>query len=273
MSETKQKSLGFNLTDRVAIVTGGTSGIGLAIAHALLDHGCKVLVGSSTAAKVSSAQEELAKDRAAGVVTATLMDMIDPAAFDLALDLTVKTYGRVDILVNCAGVNQKKPTLDVTPEELSRIMTINFTSPFHACQSFARQVMKQGREIGQQPYSIVNICSITSFQGMSEVTAYACSKSALLGLTRQLAVEWPMKYGIRVTGVAPGVVVADQNRKILSTGDRGKRIKMTTPAERFGTAEVPYIGNQELSPTTFSDFVSVCVRAVPRGSSRHFVAS
>lgn len=231
-------SLSFELTGKTALVTGGTSGIGRATAQALLDRGCNVLVGSRTAEKVRAAQQALSAGRAGGRVVATTLDVARPESFDAALRQAVEAFGRVDILVNCAGTNLKKPTLDVTDAEHRAIFDVNYFGPFHACQAFARQCIAQGPpEESGGGYGIVNICSVTSFLALSEVTTYAATKGALLALTRQLAVEWPRLYGIRVNAVAPGFVPADQNRQILKSGDRGRRILENTPLQRFGEPE------------------------------------
>ena len=228
--------LSFDLTGKVAVITGGTSGIGLAIARAMLDRGARVLVGSRGAEKVAAARQELSTGRDPGSVLATQLDVADPRSFDAALSLCVEQFGRADILVNCAGANFKKPTLDVQEQEHRQLMEINYFGPFHACQAFARQCIAQGLpDMDGGGYSIVNVCSVTSFRGLVEVTCYATSKGALLALTRQLAVEWPRLYGIRVNAIAPGFVPADQNRQILRSGDRGRRILESTPMERFGT--------------------------------------
>jgi NAD(P)-dependent dehydrogenase (short-subunit alcohol dehydrogenase family) len=232
------ESLHFDLSDKVALITGGTSGIGLAIAAAMLEHGARVLIGSRGSEKVARARDELADGRDATRIIATQLDVADPGSFDAAMAKCIERFGRVDILVNCAGANFKKPTLDVQEDEHRRLMDINYFGPFHACQAFARQCIAQGPpDPDRGGYSIVNICSVTSFRGLVEVTCYATSKGALLALTRQLAVEWPRLYGIRVNAIAPGFVPADQNREILRSGDRGRRILENTPMERFGTPQ------------------------------------
>ncbi len=230
-------SLRFDLTGKVALVTGGTSGIGKAIAETLLDHGARVLVGSSSVEKVETAQRDLSQGRKDGCVQATQINVADLASVQAAFATAIKTFGQVDILINCAGTNLKKPTLDVTPDELKRVMDINFTGSFYAAQCMARHIQERGGvSLEDGGASIVNVCSVTSFLALSEVTTYAASKGALLALTRQLAVEWT-KLGIRTNAIAPGFVPADQNRKILESGDRGKRILQNTPLERFGNPE------------------------------------
>jgi len=231
-------ALTFNLTGKVALVTGGTSGIGLATAEALLDHGAQVVVGSRSAEKVKAAGETLAEGREAGAVVSTTLDVSDRASVDAAIDLACNTFGRIDLLINNAGSNLKKPTLDVEEDEHRWLFDVNYFGPFYAAQAFARRCAEQGApDAAAGGYSLVNVCSVTSFLALSEVTTYAGTKGAMLALTRQLAVEWPRLYGIRVNAIAPGFVPADQNRKILESGDRGRRILMNTPLERFGDPE------------------------------------
>lgn len=229
-------SLSFDLTNKVALVTGGTSGIGKAIAHALLDHGAKVVVGSRSQDKIESAHADLAQNNHADDVIATHIDVTDYSTTDAAIAKAVESFGRLDILINCAGTNMKKPTLEMTDEDERWIMDVNYFGAVHAAKAAAKQMIAQGPPPEEFGYTIVNICSVTSFLALSEVTAYACSKGAMLALTRQLSVEW-IKHGIRTNGIAPGFVPADQNRQILKSGDRGRRILECTPAERFGTPE------------------------------------
>jgi len=243
------QSLSFDLTGQTAIVTGGTSGIGQAIAEALLDAGANVATGSRTPEKVEAAKATLSQGRDASKLLVSRLDVSDASSFQSLLDEAASKFGRVDILVNNAGGNLKKPTVDVEDDEHRRLFDLNYFGPFVASQVFARQIMKQNGgaiedgsgtdRIGQTGFggSIVNVCSVTSFLALSEVTTYAATKGALLALTRQLAVEWPRSAGIRVNAIAPGFVPADQNREILKSGDRGRRILEATPMQRFGTPE------------------------------------
>jgi len=245
-------TLPFDLTGQVALVTGGTSGIGQAICEALLDAGASVATGSRTAEKIDAARETLAAGRDAEKLLVTGMDVADPTSVPNAIAEAVKQFGRVDILVNNAGTNLKKATEDVTDQEHRQLFDINYFGPFQASQAFARQIGKQNEQACGEASPkdatlrmdepnfggvIINTCSVTSFLALSEVTTYAASKGALLALTRQLAVEWPQRYGIRVNAIAPGFIPADQNREILKSGDRGRRILENTPQQRFGTPE------------------------------------
>jgi NAD(P)-dependent dehydrogenase (short-subunit alcohol dehydrogenase family) len=245
-------SLSLTLSGKTVLVTGGTSGIGKGIAEALLDAEANVVIGSRKPENIAAAGKELSAGRDAEKLLAVQLDVAEPESFDAALAAAVEKYGRVDALINCAGTNLKKPTEEVTAEEHRRLFDINYFGPFHASQAFCRQVMKQNEQaVGAAAPEdatqrmdtagfggvIVNVCSVTSFLALSEVTTYAGSKGALLALTRQLAVEWPQKYGIRVNAIAPGFVPAEQNREILKSGDRGRRILEATPLQRFGTPE------------------------------------
>jgi len=222
-------ALSFDLTGKTALVTGGTSGIGKAIAEALLTHNARVVVGSRSEEKVQNARQELG-DRFGEAARVGSLDVSDRQSIDAAFDEANQAFGGASVLVNCAGANQKKPTVDVTEDEMRHLMRVNFDGAFYACQTFARRLIDRG---GEDEASIINICSVTSFMGLTEVTPYACAKSALWALTRQLAVEWP-PHGIRTNAIAPGFVPADQNRQILRSGDRGRRILENTPMARFG---------------------------------------
>jgi len=213
-------ALSFDLTGQSALVTGGTSGIGKAIAEALLDAGAGVVVGSRKAEKVEAAQKDLSAGRDGSKIVARHLDVTDRASIDAALQATADAFGRVDILVNCAGANLKKPTIDIEEDEHRFIMEVNYFGPFYASQAFARLCEKQGApDATTGGYSIVNVCSVTSFLALSEVTTYACSKGALLALTRQLAIEWPRLYGIRVNGIALTTTFTDFTFAVWKNAD------------------------------------------------------
>ncbi len=224
----------FDLTGKVALITGGGSGIGKAIAAAFVQQGAKVLVGSRTLEKIESTVAELnqlapgdsADQPAAGVA----LDVTNDASVQRAIKKAIDTLGGLHIVVNSAGIMLKKPTFELTPDEFNSVHETHVTGTLRVCQA-AGHVMRE-----QHAGCIINLASISSFVDLVQVAAYAAAKNAILGLTRSLANEWA-KYGIRVNAVAPGFVPTDFNRKMIEGTDRGRRILEHTPMARFGTAE------------------------------------
>ncbi|QDU35090.1 2-dehydro-3-deoxy-D-gluconate 5-dehydrogenase [Poriferisphaera corsica] len=224
----------FDLTGKVALVTGGATGIGKAIAKVFIEHGCKVVVGSRTLANVEQAAQELNTilehsdeiPMAAGVS----LDVADDDSVQKAVDFAIDTFGSLDILVNSAGIMCKKPTADLSADEMNNLYNIHVTGSLRASQA-AAHIFRE-----QHAGCIINIASVASYCSLTEVTAYASAKSATMGLTRSLANEWA-KYGIRTNGIAPGFVPTDINRKMIEGTDRGRRIIENTPMARFGTSD------------------------------------
>lgn len=215
----------FNLKGRVAVVMGGTSGIGRSIALGLAAAGADVVS--------SGRREPLVEELAADIEKLgrrTLRKTVDAASrqsLDDLRDAVVAELGRVDILVNAAGQTFRKPTHQVNENEWNQLLDINLTGSLRACQSFYEPLSQNGRG------RVINIASLTSYLGFLEVTAYAVSKSGILGLTRNLAVEWAGK-GINVNAIAPGVFRTELNSGLLDGTARGQELLMRTPMKRFG---------------------------------------
>lgn len=231
------KSKMFDLTGKVALVTGGASGLGKGIAQAFVEHGAHVLIGSRTEDKVNQAVEDIKRateadvaDPAESIIDGVALDVTDDDSVQGAMQKCVDDFGRIDILVNCAGIIVKKPTFDLSLEEFNAIHESHVTGSLR-CAKAAGHLMRE-----QHGGSIINIASISSFVDLVEVAAYAAAKNAVLGLTRSLANEWA-KYGIRTNAIAPGFIPTDLNRKFLEGTDRGRRIMEHTPMARWGTAE------------------------------------
>ena len=224
----------FDLTGKVALVTGGASGIGKAIAAAMVQQGAKVVVGSRTQDKVEAAARELDALRDTtgddAVAAGVALDVTSQASIDHAVRKAMDLFGRLDILVNSAGVMLRKPTAELDPADFNRIYDTHVTGSLRAAQS-AGSVFRE-----QHAGCIINLASISSFVDLIEVAAYAAAKNAILGLTRSLANEWA-KHGIRTNAIAPGFVPTDINRKMIENTDRGRRILEHTPMGRFGTQE------------------------------------
>jgi NAD(P)-dependent dehydrogenase (short-subunit alcohol dehydrogenase family) len=217
-----------SLEGRTAFVTGGTSGIGLALVRGLAEAGADIAAVSRRQQQVDDAAKEVeARGRRAVRVTA---DVSDRKSLQAALDRTVAELGKVDILVNCAGITKRTPTLDVTDEEWASILETNLTGTLRACQVVGRHMLERG--YGR----IINIASLASFIGLFEVAAYTASKSGVAGLTRALAVEWGSR-GVNVNAIAPGVYRTALNQALLDGTERGREFLLRTPLKRFGKVE------------------------------------
>lgn len=217
-----------DLTGRVAVVIGGTSGIGLAIAKGLAEAGADVVPTSRRRELVVAAAAEIeARGRRALRLTS---DVSDRRSLEALRDTSLADFGKVDILVNCAGRTRRTPTVDLSEEEWHDIIDTNATGTLRACQVFGRHMIE--RRYGR----IVNIASLASFVGLHEVTAYAASKAAVAALTRSLAVEWA-PHRVCVNAIAPGVFRTALNEQLLDGTPRGREFLMRTPMQRFGRIE------------------------------------
>ena len=216
------------LNGRTAVVIGGTSGIGRAIAHGMAEAGADVVCTSRRQEQVDAAAAEIeAKGRRTLRVTSDVSDM---ASLENLLSESVAAFGKVDILVNSAGRTKRTPTLELDIAEWDEIMETNLTGTLRACQVFGRHMVENG--YGR----IVNIASLSTFVALYEVAAYAASKAAVASLTKSLAVEWA-KRGVNVNAIAPGVFRTALNQKLLDESPRGAEFLTRTPMGRFGQVE------------------------------------
>ena len=224
---------GLDISEKVCLVTGGTSGIGRAIALGFAEAGATVVAGSTNPDKVAAVRDEIS--RYGSRSGAIQLDVSDATSVRDAVESTARKYGRLDAVVNAAGVIKKQPSLEMPPEEFERIVRVNLTGSFIVNQAAGRVMKAQQPDARGQRGSIVNIASLNSFISLSEVLAYACSKSGVLGLIRGLANEWG-PLGIRVNGIAPGVFPTDLNRPLIEGTARGEWLRKHTPMDRFGDA-------------------------------------
>ena len=214
-----------DLTNKTAVVIGGTSGIGLALAKGLAKAGASVV---PTSRRVELAQSAAAEIKSAGgKAIAVACDVTSRGSIEALLAATVAEFGSVEILVNSAGTTKRTPSLDVSDAEWNNIMEINLNGTFRACQVFGRHMIE--RKYGR----IINIASVASFLALFEVAAYCASKGAVGMLTKALAIEWG-KHGVCVNAIAPGVYRTDLNAGLLDGTARGAEFKLRNPMGRFG---------------------------------------
>jgi len=245
----------FSLEGKVAVVTGGTSGIGRALSIGLADAGAHVI---ATARRPQQVDETAGEIEARGRQTLRITsDVCDRESLGQVLAATLSTFGKVDILVNCAGRIMRAPTMTLQEQEWAEILDTNLTGTLRACQVFGRPMLEKG--YGR----IVNIASLNSFVALKEVAAYAASKSGVASLTRSLAVEWS-KRGIGVNAIAPGVFRTELNAKLLDSTPRGQELLMRTPMGRFGKTE-ELVGAAIFLASDASSFVTGQVLVVDGG--------
>ena len=216
------------LNGKTAVVIGGTSGIGRAIAHGLAEAGADVVPTSRRMEQVEAAAGEI-EERGRRSLRLT-SDVSDRASLQTVLDETVAAFGKVDILVNSAGRTKRAPTLDFSEEDWNAIMETNLTGTLRACQVFGRHMLERG--YGR----IINIASLSTFVALYEVAAYSASKAAVASLTKSLAIEWASR-GVCVNAIAPGVFRTALNQKLLDESERGREFQLRTPMRRFGKVE------------------------------------
>src|SRR5215218_3460976 len=216
------------LGGKIAVVVGGTSGIGRAIAHGFAQAGADVIPTSRREEQVDAAAQEIeGLGRRALRVTS---DVSDRASLVRVLSETLQVFGKVDILVNSAGRTKRAPTIDFSEVDWNAIIDTNLTGTLRACQVFGRHMLE--RESG----SIINIASLSTFVALHEVAAYSASKAAVGSLTKSLAIEWGPR-GVRVNAIAPGVFRTALNQKLLDETERGREFLLRTPMRRFGNVD------------------------------------
>ncbi|MDP1533389.1 MAG: glucose 1-dehydrogenase [Rubrivivax sp.] len=216
----------FNLQDRNALVIGGSSGIGKAIAQAYLRAGARVLIAGRNADKLGAAVAELT---ASGRVSGHAADANDEASLRALVDATLAQFGHIDVLVNCQGITVLKPAEDFSRADWDSVVDTDLKSVFFACTEVGRHMLARGSG------AIINIASLASHRGWPRSALYAIAKAGVYSLTQTLGAEWAAR-GVRVNAISPGFFMTELNRDKMSP-ERKALALARTPAGRFGDVD------------------------------------
>jgi 2-deoxy-D-gluconate 3-dehydrogenase len=244
----------FDLTGKVALVTGASGGLGAAIAVALADAGADVAVHGNSRTPAAVHEEINTRGRRAASVVG---DLRDRAFADTIVPAVVESLGRLDILINNAGAIRRAPAAEYSDADWDHIIEVNLTSVFRLARAAGRQFLLQGSG------KIVNIASLLSFQGGLTVTAYAAAKGGVAQLTKGLANEWASR-GINVNAIAPGYMVTDNTTALRADPVRSRQILERIPAGRWGDP-TDLAGAAVFLSSSASDYVNGHVLVVDGG--------
>jgi NAD(P)-dependent dehydrogenase (short-subunit alcohol dehydrogenase family) len=218
----------FSLEGKVILLTGAAGGIGAALARGLASAGGTVALCDVAADKAGALAEELLADGASA--KSDRLDVSDKSSVEACVADVMADYGKIDVLINCAGINKREGFLDVDEETYDRIMNVNLKGVFFLSQSVAKHMRLAGRG------SIINIASHNSVSMLGGCAVYGATKSAITALTRSMAIEWA-QYGIRANAIAPGHILTDLTTVTWQHPERAKFLRERIAMERPGDPE------------------------------------
>jgi NAD(P)-dependent dehydrogenase (short-subunit alcohol dehydrogenase family) len=215
----------FGLSGKCAVVVGGTSGLGRAIALAMAESGADVVAASRRKTEIDNTALEI--ERTGRSTLRIQADVCDRDSLQRLHDEVLAHFGRVDILVNSAGITLRRPMIECSEADWCNILNVNLTGTFRSCQVFGKTML--ARKSG----AVINVASLATFVSFRDVAAYSASKAGVGALTKSLAVEWAQD-GIRVNAIAPGIFPTELNEELIRGTTRGKELLMRTPMARYG---------------------------------------
>ena len=218
----------FSLAGRIALVTGSSQGIGLALAEGLAAHGAAVVINGRDKAKVDTAVASLTST--GHRAHASHFDVTDLAAVKQGIDRIETEIGAIDILINNAGMQFRAPLEDFPDDKWQQLLQTNISSVFYAGQSVARYMIKRGRG------KIINIASVQSELARPSIAPYTATKGAVRNLTRGMCTDWA-KYGLQVNAIAPGYFKTPLNQALIDNADFSSWLEKRTPAGRWGNVD------------------------------------
>jgi len=245
----------FDLTGRIALVTGASRGIGAAMAVGLAEAGADVVVHGNSRSPEDTCRAVEAAGRRAYPITA---DLADPAGSRDLVDRAIALAGRLDILVNNAGIIRRAPAAEMSDEDWAAVIEVDLSAVFRCARAMGKQLLAAGR-----PGKIINVASLLTFQGGITVPGYAAAKGGVGQLTKALANEWAGK-GINVNAIAPGYIRTDNTEPLQKDAARSAQILARIPAGRWGEAE-DLAGAAVFLASSASDFVHGHVLVVDGG--------
>jgi len=247
----------FDVSDSIVLVSGGSRGIGAAIAHAFAERDANVIITGRQADTLAEAAKQLNVGQ--GTVEGVVCDIADAASIDACVDGIIEKHGRIDTLINCAGVNIRKPATEFSAEDYDFIFDINLRGSFLMSTRVAKQMIAQ--ESGSQ----INIDSLSTHAPLNQIVPYAMSKSGMSAMSRGFATEWGPK-GVRVNSLAPGFILTDLTEKLWSNPNMKAWGKVITPLERMGKPG-DLVGTAIFLASSASAFITGQVIRVDGGAS------